>query len=105
MAKKKWRDCISNITKKESKLTKMIEKNEEKIVLHQEKVFKAKELCSMGKITKAEFHQLKSKHSNHIRELRDEIRRKKNARQALMKQDREKEEKKKDKKKKKSFFF
>ena len=91
--------------KKETKLTKMIEKNEEKIVHHQEKLFKAKELCSMGKITKAEFHKLKSKHSNHIRELRDEIRRKQKARQSLMKQEKDREEKKKDKKKKKSFFF
>jgi len=89
---------------KEKKLTRMIEKNEEKISAHQEKIFKAMELCSMGKMTKAELHHVKSKHSNHIRELRDDIRRKQKARQSLMKQDKEKEEKKKDKKKK-SFFF
>lgn len=90
---------------KENKLTKVIEKSEEKIAGHQEKIFKAKELCSMGKITKAEYHQVKSKHSNHIRELRDDIRRKQKARQMLMKQQKEKEEKKLEKKKKKSFFF
>lgn len=90
---------------KENKLTKMIRKNEDKIAVHQEKIFKAKELSSMGKITKAEFHSIKSKHSNKIRELRDDIRRKQKARQMVMKQEKEKEEKKKDKKKKKSFFF
>lgn len=89
---------------KDNRLTRMIEKNEEKISAYQEKIFKAMELCSMGKITKAELHSIKSKHSNRVRELRDDIRRKQKARQMLMKQEKEKEEKKKDKKKK-SFFF
>ena len=86
-------------------MTRMIKKNEDKIAVHQEKIFKAKELSSMGKLTKAEYHNIKSKHSNKIRELRDEIRRKQKARQMVMKEEKEKEEKKKEKKKKKSFFF
>ena len=90
---------------KMDKLNRMMQKCEDKIGEHQEKIFKAKELSSLGKITKAEFHAIKSKHSNLIRELRDEIRRKKMARQDLMKREKEKEREKEEKKKKKSFFF
>jgi len=90
---------------KMDKLNKMIQKSKDKIGVHQEKIFKAKELSSLGKITKAEFHKIKSKHSNLIRELRDEIRRKKMARQNIMKKEKEKEKEKDEKKKKKSFFF
>lgn len=81
-----------------SKLNKLIDKNERKIAKHQEKLLKAKELSSLGEITKAKYYKLKNKHSKRIRAMRDDIRRKKKARQTLMK-------KEKEKKDKKSFFF
>jgi len=85
-----------------SRLNKRIASNEKKIARHQEKIFRAKEFKSIGKISNAKYYAIKTQHTKEIRELRNDSRMKKKARQMLMKKEREKKEKDKDKK---TFFF
>lgn len=84
-----------------SRLNKRIASNEKKIATHQEKIFRAKEYKSVGKISKAKYYELKTHHNKLIRELNNDTRMKVKARQMLMKKEREKS----SDKKKKWFFF